>query len=134
MILTFFLASFSMVMITRGSSSSDPERPGTSDKEILRIISAEVATPMREAIPEMFKSVKTTLIDLFDKRYTAFTEVAIAAATTSVATARLHGGYVTQYQEFNNMKSPKFDGVMEPIDAMRWISNVKGCFYTCLCL
>lgn len=131
MILTFFLASFSMVMITRGSSSSDPERSGTSDEEILRIIAAMLTTTMREAIPEMFKYVKTTLIDLFNKHYTVFTKVATVAATTSVATVRPHGGYLMQYQEFNNMKSPKFDGVMEPIAAMRGISNVEGCFFTC---
>ena len=29
------------------------------------------------------------------------------------------------------MKPPKFDGVKEPIVAMRWLCDVEVCFFTC---
>ena len=47
----------------------NPKSSGTSDEEIHRIIHEEVAAAIREAIPEMFGSIKTTLIETFDERY-----------------------------------------------------------------
>ena len=31
------------------------------------------------------------------------------------------------------MKPPTFDGTQDPIKAMRWVSDLEGCFFTCLC-
>ena len=65
-----------------------PKSSGASDKEIRRIIHEEVAAAIRAEIPEMFESIKTTLIETFDERYAAFFEDAVAAATTAIAAAR----------------------------------------------
>ena len=69
-------------------------RPGTSeggvsDEELRQMIHDEVAAAIRAEIPEMFGSIKTTLIKTFDERYAALTDAAIAAA---VAAARPQGG------------------------------------------
>ena len=31
------------------------------------------------------------------------------------------------------MKPPTFDGIQNLIVAMRWLSDVEGCFFTCSC-
>lgn len=49
----------------------------------------------------------------------------ILFATVVVVAARPHGGDSMLYREFN-MKPPKFDGVMDPIDTMRWVLDVDG--------
>nr|KAJ0188610.1 hypothetical protein LSAT_V11C900456990 [Lactuca sativa] len=116
------------MVITRNNLGSS----GTSDEEICRIIHEEVAATIKEAIPNMFGSIKTTLIETFDERYTAVTE-AVAAATATIATARPQGGDSLLFCEFSNTKPPEFDGTQDPIAAMRWISNIEGCFYTCSC-
>lgn len=108
--------------------------PGSSsarDEEIRRIIHEEVAASIRAEIPKMFGSIKTTLIETFDERYTALSEAAVAAATTAIAATRPHGGDVLLFQEFSNTKPPEFDGTQDPIAAMRWISDIEGCFFTC---
>ena len=46
---------------------NNPGGGGTSDEEIRRIIAKEVAATIREAIPEMFGSIKTMLIETFDE-------------------------------------------------------------------
>lgn len=61
---------------------------GTSDKEIRRIIQEEVAAAIREEIPEMFGSIKTTLIETFDEKYAALSEAVVAAATAAIAATR----------------------------------------------
>ena len=61
---------------------------GTSDEEIRRMIHEEVAAAIRAEIPEMFGSIKTTLIETFDKRYAALSEAVVAAATVAIAAAR----------------------------------------------
>ena len=38
------------------------------------------------------------------------------------------------FREFSNTKPPKLDGTQDPITAMRWVSDIEGCFYTCSCL
>ena len=35
------------------------------------------------------------------------------------------------YRLFSNTKPLKFDGTQDLIAAMRWISDIEGCFYTC---
>ena len=95
---------------TQGSSSSGLERQGTSDDEICRITIVEVVAVVSEAIPEIFASMKTVMIKMFDERYTDVTEAVTTAATVAVYVARPHGDSM-QYREFNHTKPPKFDGV-----------------------
>lgn len=87
---------FSMVF-TQGLGSSDLERQGIIDDEILRVITVEVAKTFREAIPEVFGYIKTMMIKLFDEHYVVFTEFVATATTTSVPTTRPHGGDLIQY-------------------------------------
>ena len=62
-----------------------------SDEELRQMIHDEVAAAIRAEIPEMFGSIKTTLIETFDERYAALTDVVVAAATAAVAAARPQG-------------------------------------------
>ena len=73
----------------------------------------------------MFGSIKTTMMEFFDDRYTTIAETAIAASA-AVAAAGVGSGWVCQYQDFDNTKPPTFDGVRDPIIAMRWLSDVEG--------
>ena len=114
--------------------SHRPSTSSVSDEEIRQMIHEEVAAAIRAEIPEMFGSIKTTLMQTFDERYAALTEAAAAAATAAVATARPQGGDSLLFREFSNTKPPEFDGTQDPIAAMRWIADIKGCFYTCACL
>ena len=68
-----------------------PSTSSVSDEEIRQMIHEEVAAAIRAEIPEMFGSIKTTLMETFDERYAALTEAAAAAATTAVAAARPQG-------------------------------------------
>ena len=108
-----------------------PESSGTREEEIRRIIQEEVAAAIRAEIPEMFGSIKTTLIETFDERYAALSEAAAAAATAAIAAARPQGGDALLFREFSNTKPPEFDGTQDPVAAMRWISDIEGCFFTC---
>ena len=65
LILTYFFVSFSMVLNTRGLGSSDPERSGSNDDEIRRIIATKMTTMMKEVIMKMFVSIKIMLIKKF---------------------------------------------------------------------
>lgn len=82
---------------------------------------------------EVFGSVKTTLIKEFDMRYPAIVQAAIITTTTTVAITGLQRGGAMQYQDFSNMQPSEFKGDKDPIIAIRLISDVKGCFYTCSC-
>ncbi|KAL7584909.1 uncharacterized protein LOC128127083 [Lactuca sativa] len=117
-----------MVRPRHGASTS-----GVSDEAIRQMIQEEVAAAIRAEIPEMFGSIKTTLMETFDERYAALTEAATAAATAAVAAARPQGGDSLLFREFSNTKPPEFDGTQDPIAAMRWIADIEGCFYTCSC-
>lgn len=88
---------------------------------------------MREAIPERFGPIKTTVTELFDKCYVVVTETTVAAANATVSIARPHRGDLIQYREFSNMKSLKFDGTEDLIVAKRWISDFGRYFYTYSC-
>ena len=94
------------------------------------MIHKEVATAIRAEIPEMFGSIKTTLMETFDERYAALTEAAATAATAVVAAATPQGGDSLLFREFNNTKPLEFDGTQAPIADMRWIYDIEGCFYT----
>ena len=87
-----------------------PESSGISDEEIRRLIHEEVAATIHVEIPEMFGSIKTTVIETFDKRYAAVTQAAAVAATDDVAAARPQGDALL-FREFSNTKPPEFDGM-----------------------
>ena len=79
----------SMVMITRVSGSgSRLEGSGPSGEDIHDWIKTTVAADVREMIPEMFGTIKTELITLFDERYvvvastTTFTAIDVVATTS----------------------------------------------------
>ena len=65
-----------------------PETSGVSDEELRQMIHDEVATAIRAEIPDMFGSIKTTLIETFDERYASVNEVVATAATAAVAATR----------------------------------------------
>lgn len=125
LVFTFFLVYFSTVFI-RGSSSSSLERQGIRNDKIRRIIIAEVEITVREAILEVFRSIKTKIIDMFDKRYAAVIKVVAVAVTAVITTARSRRGDSMQYQVFNNTNPTTFDGVQDLIATIRWITNVEG--------
>ena len=51
-----------------------------SDEELRQMIHDKVAAAICVEIPEMFGSIKNTLIETFDERYTVGTEVTAVAA------------------------------------------------------
>ena len=79
--------------------------------------------------------MKIAMMEYFDDRYVALAETAVAAATSVVLAVRGGVGATLgfQYKDFDNTKPPTFDGTQDLIKAMRWISNVEGCFLTCSC-
>ena len=93
-----------MVGTRHTSGTSD-----TRDEEIRRIIQEEVAAAIRAEIPEMFGSIKTTLIETFDEKYAALSEAAVAAATAAIAATRPQGGDALLFREFRNTKPLEFD-------------------------
>ena len=103
------------------------------DARIREILHDEVAALIRAELPELFGSIKTAMVEYFDERYAALTETAAAAATAAVAAAGGGASRGFQYRDFDNTKPPTFDGVQDPIVAMRWLSDVEGCFFTCSC-
>ena len=103
------------------------------DARIREILHDEVAALFRAELPELFGSIKTAMVEYFDERYAALTETAAAAATAAVAAAGGGASRGFQYRDFDNTKPPTFDGVQDPIVAMRWLSDVEGCFFTCSC-
>lgn len=82
-------------------------------------------------IPEMLGSIKTGIIMMLDERYTVVASIVSTTTTVNVVDVVVSGERKIPYPKFNNTKPPDFDGFMEPIVFMRWISDVEGCFYTC---
>lgn len=121
--------------LTRGSSSgagaSGQYRPGLTKVQIREMISIEVVTAIRGSIPELFGSIKISMLTLFDDRDATLFEVVVPATTTTVVVAEVRGERSFHYQDFNNIKLPMFNGVQDPIIAMRWLFDVAGCFFTC---
>ena len=60
-------------------------------------------------------------------------ETAAVAVTAAVATAKKGTSRGFQYRDFYYAKPPTFDGVQDSIVAMRWLSDMEGCFSTSLC-
>ena len=58
------------------------------DAKIREIMHDEVATLFQAQLPEMFVSIKTTMVEYFDERYTALAETAAATVASAVTTAR----------------------------------------------
>ena len=54
-----------------------------SGDDIRKLIATKLAASIQGAILEVFGSIKTKMIELFDERYVAVSEV-VAAATTAV--------------------------------------------------
>lgn len=129
-LLTHYRYIFSMVMITRANGSGfGSEGPGPSEADICNWVKAMVSAAVGEIVSEIFETIKTKLIALFDERY-------IVVASTAPATATAAGSLGEKdmtYSEFSNTKPLEFDGIKDPIVDKRWISHVEGCFYTCAC-
>lgn len=103
------------------------------DARIREILHDQVVALFRAELPKLFGSIKTAMVEYFDERYAALTETATAAATAAVAPTGEGAGQGFQYRDFDNTKPPNFDGVQDPIVAMRWLLDVEGCFFTCSC-
>lgn len=103
------------------------------DARIREILHDEVAALFRAELPELFGSIKTAMVEYFDERYAALVETAAAVATVTVAIAGGGADRDFQYRDFDNTEPPTFDGVQDPIVAMRWLSDVEGCFFAYSC-
>ena len=98
---------------------------------IQELISDEVVTIVWGSIPNLFRSINTAMIELFDDRYAALYESVVVAATMPVVANGVHGERAVQYRDFDNTKPLVFDGVPDPIIAIRWLSDLDVCFFTC---
>lgn len=109
--------------ITRGSGSGAnvSERLGLTGDEIHEMITTQVTMSVREAIPEIFGYVKTTVIELFDELYAFVSELVVVTATVVVVVIGFRGRRMLQYHDFSNTKPLEFDEVRDLITAMRWI-------------
>ena len=58
---------FRDITVVTHHSAGGSGTSGRSDEEIRRMIHEEVVAAIREAISEMFGSIKTTLIETFDE-------------------------------------------------------------------
>ena len=103
------------------------------DARIRDILHDEVAAMFRAELSELFGSIKTAMVEYFDERYADLAETVAAAAAAAVAAEGGGAGQGFQYWDFDNTKPPTFDGVQDPIVAMRWLSDVEGCFFTYSC-
>lgn len=56
-----------------------------SDDEIYHLILTQVTIVVKDVIPELFRSIKTTLIDMIDECHVAITNVPVATTTVFVA-------------------------------------------------
>lgn len=77
-------------------------------------------------ISALFRTIKTKIINLFDKQYDAIDSTASATTIAAIAATTSSGDKGMSYREFNNTKPLEFDGVRDPITTIRWISNVEG--------
>ena len=118
-----------------GSGSGAGRQIGTDefDDRIREILHREVVAIIRDQVLELFGSIMTAMMDFFDDRYTAMAENVVVAASVVVVAVGVRQGLVFQYWDFNNTKPPNFIGVQDLIVAMRWLSDVEGCFFTCSC-
>lgn len=91
MILDHFRCVYLCIVAFRGSGlgAGSTDRAGSSDEEIHWIIVSEVVMVIRETILEFFGSLKTALIEEFDRCYVVVVQDAAAATTTTIAIAGL---------------------------------------------
>ena len=83
---------------------------GLTDDQIWEIIATEVVAAVRRSMPEMFGSTKTTMIEMFDDRYTALTEAATITSTATIAVVGIQMERAFQYRDFEHTTPLKFDG------------------------
>ena len=80
------------MMFTRGfgtgSGAGGQHRSGLANDQIRELIATEVDTTVLGSIPELFRSIKIMMIELFDDRYATLTETSIIVATLVVPTTR----------------------------------------------
>ena len=62
-----------------------------NEDQIRELISADVVTAVRGSIPELFRSSKTAMIELFDDHHATLSKATVAATTTVVAAAGVRG-------------------------------------------
>ena len=97
--------------------------------QIQEVIATEVANAVRWSIPEMFGSIKTIVIELFDDWYVVLSKASAATTTTVVAVVGIRGERSLWYLDFNYTKPSEFDEAKDLIVEVRSLSNVEGCFY-----
>ena len=117
-----------------GVGADSTKRAGQSEEKLSGIIATKVVEVIREVTPELFGLVKTAMIELFNDRYAALSEVVVTAATMAVVVVGVRGERAFQYLYFDKTKPPELDGVKHPIIEMRWLYDMEGCFFTCSCL
>ena len=80
------------MMFTRGfgtgSGAGGQHRSGLANDQIRELIATEVDTTVLGSIPELFRSIKIMMIELFDDRYASLIETATDVATVAVVVAR----------------------------------------------
>ena len=82
------------MVVIRGSrlGTDGMERPNLSDNEIHEMITTHVTFEVREAILEVFGSIKTTLINMFDEHYATIAKAAAVVTTATISATKFHGG------------------------------------------
>ena len=86
----YFHFVFNMAISRRfGSGAGVLERPGLTDEEIHEVITTHMTMDVREGMQEVFGSMKTSMIDMFNERYAAILEGAAIIATVAIVVAGL---------------------------------------------
>lgn len=114
--------------MTKGSNPGAISRQmfGTSDDEIDGMITIKVSAKILQMNTELFESIKTQMISIFDERHVAYTEAVVVAAIVVVVVAGPAGNGSVSYCVFNHMKPPQVDGIKDLIYALIWICDVEG--------
>lgn len=90
--LKYFHFVFSMAISRRfGSGVGVLNKLGLTDEEIHEVITTHVTMDVRVGIQEVFGSIKTSMIDMFNKCYAAVSKGAAVIATAAIAVAGLQG-------------------------------------------
>ena len=88
-----------------GSGAGSQGGRALSEAHIREIITVEVVPIIRGKMPEIFGSIKTTMMEFFDDRYTTIFETAADVASTTVVAAGVGIGRVFQYRDVD-IRSP----------------------------
>ena len=65
------------------------------------------------------------MVEYFDKRYASLAEAAAATTTAAILAVGVRASQAFQYRDFDNTKPMIFDGIQDPIIAMRWLSDTE---------